>query len=248
MLLLRRAALALAVVLSAHAARAGEVEVVPVLISLSRAEKSAVIRVRNRSPEPARYQIGVFSWDQTLEGEMKLAPTEEILAFPRVLSLQPNEEKIIRVGAKTAFGPVEKPYRMFIEEMPPPAKPDQPSRVQVLSRIGLPVFLAPDRAVEKTAIGGVRVEGGKAAFLLQNLGNVHVRPTSVRAVLEDGAGKAVDERTLSAWYVLANAQRAYGFEIPREKCVAVKAFAVEVVLPKETLRARVDVPQGACGS
>lgn len=239
---------AIALLLAACAARAGELEVVPVIVPLSRAEKSAVIHIKNRSAEPARYQIDVLAWDQDEKGEMKLSPTQEVLAYPRSLALAPNEEKIVRVGAATGFGAVEKPYRLFIEEMPPPAKPDQPSRVQVLSRIGLPVFLAPERPVEKLEIGAIRMEAKKIGFALQNLGNVHVRPSAVRVVLEDGAGKALDERQLNAWYVLAGGRRVYDVEIPPEKCAAVKGVTVEVVLPKAPLRAHVDAPQGACGS
>jgi fimbrial chaperone protein len=245
---LRLLALSLAAALAAPATRAGEVEVVPVLVSLSRAEKSTVIRLRNRSPEPARYQIGVFSWNQSVDGEMKLAPTEEVLAFPRSLSLAPNEEKIVRVGAAVAFGPVEKPYRIFIEEMPPPRKPDEPSRVQVLSRIGIPVFLAPERPVERTEIRDLLAEAGKVTFALENLGNVHVRPSAVKLVLRDGTGNPVEERSLAAWYVLAQSRRTYEVALPRERCGTLRTMDVEVVLPKETLRATARVPQGACGS
>jgi fimbrial chaperone protein len=242
-----RLALALLLAAAGAPARAGELDVNPVLVELSRAEKSAVVTIRNRGQEPARYQIALYGWDQSSSGEMKLADTQDIVAFPRTLSLAPGEARIVRVGAAVPFGPVEKAYRLFIEEMPPPAKPDAASKVQVLSRIGLPVFLAPERALEKAEIADLRVAAGKVEFALRNPGNVRIRPPAVKLVAEDAAGKAVHEQPLEAWYVLAGGERRYSVALPPEHCAGVRSVTIEVALAKEPLRARAAMPQGGCG-
>jgi fimbrial chaperone protein len=245
--MLRRLALALPLLLSALPARAGEMEVMPVLVSLSREEKSVVVSIRNRSPEPARYQVSVFAWAQGTDGQMKLGPTEDVVAFPRVLTLAPNEAKILRVGAVTNFGTFERAYRLFVEEMPPPAKAGEPSRVRVLSRVGIPVFVLPAiPAVEKATLESLELQGGKATFALRNAGNVHVRPFSVRLVVEGEKEKVIAEKALDAWYVLAGDERRYEVQLPEDRCADVRHVEVEVKLPKAVLRDHVDVPRGTC--
>lgn len=241
-----RGALLLLALCLAPAARAGEMDIHPVLVALSKDEKSAVVTVRNRSKEVARYQVTVFAWDQAPSGEMKLAPTADVAVFPRTLSIPPGEAKIVRVGTQVPFGAVEKSYRVFVEEMPPPPKPESASRVQVLSRIGIPIFLSPDQAIEKAVWGELRVEGGKVEASLRNLGNVRVRPAAVRLVAADAAGKPLHEKALDAWYVLPGGERRYAAQLPADVCGRVRSVAVEAQLPKEILRGSAETPQGTC--
>jgi fimbrial chaperone protein len=241
------AALVVAGLLAAPSARAGEMDVNPVLVELSSAEKNVVVTIRNRSKEPGRYNIALFAWDQTTSGEMKLTDTQDVVAFPRTLALGPGEARIVRVGTIVPFGAVEKAYRLFIEELPPAARPESASRVQVLSRVSIPVFVEPERTQERAAIEGLRVAGGKAEFKLRNVGNVRLRPNAVRLVAEDAAGKPLHEAQLQAWYVLAAGERHYGVQLPAEHCAKARGVTVEVALAKDVVRARAELPPGGCG-
>jgi fimbrial chaperone protein len=241
------AALAAVSLLAASPARAGEMDVNPVLVELSSGEKNVVVTIRNRSKEPGRYNIALFAWDQTASGEMKLADTQDVVAFPRTLALPPGEARIVRVGTMVPFGPVEKAYRLIIEELPPPARPESASRVQVLSRVSIPVFVEPERATERAAVEALRVAGGKAEFKLRNVGNVRIRPSAVRLVAADAAGKPLHEAALQAWYVLASGERHYAIQLPAEQCAKARNVTVEVALAKEVVRARAELSPGGCG-
>ncbi len=226
-------------------ALAAEVQVNPVVVSLSPAARSAIVAVRNQGREAVRFELQARAWGQSPTGEMLLEPTVDLAVYPPVLSLGPGEERNVRIGMATSPGPLEKTYRVFLQEMPPPERPEGAARVQVLSRIGLPVFLAPARSTERAVVADLAARGGKAAFVLRNEGTVHVRPTDVKLIGRDKDGKVVFESELPAWYVLAGGVRAYEVEIPKEGCASVREVEASVDLGREILRAKAAAP-GAC--
>jgi fimbrial chaperone protein len=244
----RLAALSLAVtalLASAAPARAAEVQISPVVVSLSPAARSALVSVRNSGQETARFDLQARSWSQSPTGEMVLGPTSDLAVYPPVLTLAPGEERNVRIGAIALFGPVEKTYRVFLQEMAPPETPDGPAVVRVLSRIGLPIFLSPAKAVERTRLVDLAARNGKVTFRLVNEGTAHVRPSSVKLVALGAGGKTAFETELPAWYVLPGGERAYEAMIPRESCAAIQEFEVSAALPRDVIRAKLAKPN-AC--
>jgi fimbrial chaperone protein len=236
----------LALVLGGGRATAGDLAVNPVLVQLTPGTASAVVVVQNRATEAARYEVKIVAWDQTPGGEMKLTPTADVVAFPALVSLGPGEKRNIRVGTVSGFGPVEKSFRLFIEELPPAAVPGEQAQVRVLTRVGIPVFLTPPRPLKKAELTGLAVQGARASVSLRNRGTVHVRPSAARLIARDRAGETVHVVPLDAWYVLAGGERAWEAEIPAVRCGDVRAVTAEVALQRETLRTTVETPAGAC--
>jgi fimbrial chaperone protein len=228
-------------------ARAAEVQVNPVLVELSTAAPSAIVALRNVGKEVARFEVQVRAWSQSEAGEMELVATDDVVAYPPVVALAPGEQRNLRVGGATPPGPLEKSYRLFIKELPAPPTPGAGSGVRVLSRIGLPVFVAPRETVERVALQDLAVHDRKVTFTLRNTGTVRVRPSSVVVTASAaGAGPAL-ERELAAWYVLAGGARRYELELPSDGCARVRELGVAVALDRGPLRARVATPAGACG-
>jgi fimbrial chaperone protein len=226
-------------------ARAAEVQVSPVVVSLTPAARSAIIVVRNQGTATARFELQARAWEQGPGGEMILGPTTGIAVFPPVLTVAPGEERNVRVGATSPFGPVETTFRLLMDEMPAPESPDSPSQVRVVTRLSLPVFLSPTKSVEKVAVAELAASAGKLSFRLVNDGTVHVLPTTVKVAGQDAAGKAVFEKDLPAWYVLAGGRRDYELTVPPEACASVRAFEVTATLPRDVVRARLAV-QAPC--
>jgi fimbrial chaperone protein len=238
------ALLAVAVSLGGRA-RAGELAVDPVFVQLTPGTANAVVALQNRSTEAARYEVKIVAWEQTPGGEMKLEPTTDVVAFPALVTLAPGEKRNVRVGTVTGFGAVEKSFRLFIEELPPPATPEQ-SQVRVLTRIGIPVFLTPRQPKQRAELTDLSVAGARASVALKNRGTVHVRPTAGRFVAKNAAGETLHEVPLDVWYVLAGGERLWTAKLPADRCADVRAVTAEVQLERETLQARVETPAGVC--
>ena len=227
-------------------ASAASFNVSPTRVYLNGRTSSALVTVRNDSTEPLRFQLSVFAWDQGPTGEMSLTPTTDIVFFPALVTLAPNEERKVRVGRVVDAGAVERAYRIFVEELPPLESVTQGGNVgvKVLTRMGIPIFVRPSKEATAVAIDDLGAQGGTLTFTLANSGTVHVVPESV-IVRGLADGKAVFEGQLQAWYTLAGGRRDFDFQLPIE-CTRATAFQVEVNVGGSTIDRRVDAPAGAC--
>ena len=243
----RHLALALGLLCGAGRARASGLNISPVQVWLSPEASKSLLTLRNEGPEEARYQVSVMSWDEDAQSGMRLAPTEEILAFPTMLELKVGETRSLRVGSLVAFGPIEKTYRVFLEELPAAEKPQARSTVRVLTRVGIPVFLAPVRSLEDHRLSAVSLGTGGASVDVQNTGNVHMRVDSVRLEGFAQGGEKLFEKQAQGWYVLAGGHKRYELEVPRDACAKVRRLVVSVKTDKEqVMQEPLETPGGAC--
>jgi fimbrial chaperone protein len=221
--------------------------VTPVQILLSRGSASALLTLKNETGEALRFQINAVAWDQDSKGQMRVSPTRDILLFPTLLSVAAGEERKIRVASSVPFGNVERTYRIFFEELPPPEKPDSAkSEVRILTRMGIPIFLAPERPDSNTRLEVSPMRSGVLSLSVRNGGNVHF---TLRGVLVKGLGQdgeTVFERRAEGWYVLAGGSRDYEIEIPREHCGKVKNLHVEAQIDRRILSEKLEISSGAC--
>ena len=242
-------ALALGLLCGAGRARASGLNISPVQVWLTPEASKSLLTLRNEGPDDARYQVSVMSWDEDARTGMKLAPTEEIIVFPIILELKVGETRSLRVGSLVPFGPIEKTYRVFLEELPAAEKPQARSTVRVLTRVGIPVFLAPVKSLEDHKLSGLSLGSGGAAVDVQNTGNVHLRVDSVRLEGFAQGGEKVFEKQAQGWYVLAGSHRRYELEVPKDSCAKVRRLVVSVKTDKEQVfQEPLDTPGGACGT
>jgi fimbrial chaperone protein len=238
-------------------ARAGTVEaaafnVKPTQIYLSAKAKSGMLGIRNESAEALRFQLSVFSWSQTAKGEMQLAPTQDIVFFPALLSLAPGEERKIRVGTTVPGGPSERSYRIFVEELPPAVRAKDAAgktEIRVLTRMGVPIFIAP-AAAATAAVGQIEpkaLRGDKLSFEVRNTGSVHFQIKQARVVGLGASKENLFERSVPGWYVLAGGSRVFEVEPPKGVCARTKALAFKVETDKTTLATELDTRGGICG-
>ena len=221
----------------------------PTLIDLTAASPRATLSLRNGGAEPVRLEVTAQRWAQGSDGAMQLAPAEDCIVYPPVLVLGPGEERNLRVGTTAKAGPAERSWRVFLQELPPPERPGGPVQVRVLSRISVPVFLAPERAVVRAEVSDLKVEGGRARFSVRNLGTVHLRPLEVRLEGREADGRAVLAKPVEVWYLLAGGERDVEVALPAAECRKAASLAVEAAFDRDhaVVRSRVDVPAGACG-
>jgi len=241
---------ALASVLGAAGpARASSFTVNPIKVVLSDRERSTLLTVHNQSSEPLRFQVSINQWSQSPGGEMGLSPTKDIVVYPSILSLAPGEQRKLRIGATVGAGPLEKSYRIFVEELPPlqSAKKSTSTEVRVLTKMGVPIFVEPAAPTSKASVSNLSLSGGKLAFDVRNDGNVHFVAGKVTARAVDGGDKVVHTAEAQGWYVLAGTVRHFEIQLPRDACGKARGVVVEVPMDQATPRARLDVRPGSCG-
>src|SRR5713226_9619743 len=118
-------------------------KVTPVRVTFS-APSSTLLTLRNESDQTLRFQVTSFAWSQDASGAVQLAPTEDIVFFPALLTLKPGEERKVRVAATVAAKDVERTYRIFFEELPPLERPENSgAQVRILTKMGIPIFVIP---------------------------------------------------------------------------------------------------------
>jgi fimbrial chaperone protein len=219
----------------------------PTRVYLSASSASALMTLKNESDAPLRMQIKAQRWEQTRAGEMQLTPTEDLIVFPTLVTLNPGEARKVRVATAAGFGAVERSYRLYVEELPPAsgASAEGPS-VRILTRMGIPVFLQPGKPQATATLRDVGMSQGKVAFELANTGNTHYFPDSITVRGFTASGQPVSEWPLNGWYVLAGGARAFALELERPACEKVRSLLIEVTIGETTIRSPLTTPGGAC--
>lgn len=219
----------------------------PTRVYLSAGTGSALVTLRNESAEPLRMQVKAQRWAQSLDGDIQLSPTEDLIVFPALLTLKPGEERKIRVAAAIGFGAVEKTYRLYVEELPPTTtEKSEGAAVRILTRMGVPIFLQPARPQAAALVRDLALSGGRVSFQLANTGNSHFLPSSVIVRGFTASGSSVGDWPLSGWYVLAGSARAFSLALDPPACERVRSLLVEVTVEQTVIRSPLTTPVGAC--
>jgi fimbrial chaperone protein len=240
-----RAFFSLIALVCAGVALAGTFQVNPIRITLSQQSSSSLLTVRNDSMEKVRFQIGVFEWDQSPDGEMLLNPTEDLIFFPNLLTIDPGNERNIRVGTNKSIVSREKSYRIFVEELPP-AENSEAQGIRILTKMGVPIFIQPAKRLMQGQVEQMKLAEGKFSFEINNAGNVHFFPRFVHVHGKGPMGETLFERELQAWYILSGGIRRYSIDIAQTDCPKLQDLAVEVELEGKTLKENFSMPPSVC--
>lgn len=229
-------------------ATAGEFSVNPIRLELGAAVRSGVIVVKNEGKEKLGFQLAAMEWTQDAEGKDQYADSADLIFFPKIMTVEPGQEGLIRVGAKKPVTPTEKTYRLFIEELPGPAKSPEKSgvNVNVLIRFGAPVFVNPLKAQDGLEIEGLSLAKAAAGFSAKNTGNRHQVVQGIHLKGKDAGGKEIYALTIADRYLLAGTNKPYSTVINVEQCLRMAALEVEVKTDKASATRKLDVTSAMC--
>ncbi len=231
------------------ATEAAEFTINPLQVALDRTSRASEILVRNDDSVPLRMQVQAMSWHQDAQGQDQYEPADGLLYFPRAMEIPAGESRIIRVGVKAAPVAREDTYRVFVEELPPtgPANVPPPgATLQVLLRVGVPVFVAPAQPDRKAEITLLTLRGTTAEWIVANTGNVHLRAERVQLVGLARDGSKVFEQTFQERYFLAGVIKTLRFDISHDMCAQLGALEAVVVGENLELKRKLDVVPGSC--
>jgi fimbrial chaperone protein len=242
------AIIALWLVPLASPADAATYTVNPVQIFMSESSRSALLSVHNASAEPLRLHVTAFRWDEGLDGDMRLAPTAEVVFFPRLLTIEPGGERKIRVAVTGAAGAVERAFRLFLEELPPVAttRSSAGRTVRLLTRTGVPIFATPPQPLRDGGISAVTADSRGVSFEIRNTGTAHFVVQAVKVTALGATGTPLFDREVPGWYVLAGQARRYAFALPANVCAGARTVLVEARTAQRTFTARIATEAAGC--
>lgn len=229
------------------AAISGNFRVTPSVVELDRSSKSGVVNVINDDTEPLSLQVKLFEWSEDAEGADKYVESTDLVYFPRIMTVDAGTERILRVGIKAPAVERERTYRVFIEEIPPPKKPDSGNAalVAVAIRFGVPIFVRPVKEDLRAEIVKTVVKDGVLELAVKNTGNAHLIIKAIHIKGADARGGQVFSRDINGWYLLSGVTRLYSTDLA-DKCGAISRIDVEVETSAHVLAGKIDVNKEMC--
>lgn len=223
---------------------AGNFGVSPIRVELDRNAKTGAITVSNDDTDALRMQIRLFEWTQDAAGKDEYRESEDLIYFPKLMVLDKNEQKLVRVGLRTPAAAREKTYRLFVEELPgpPPLEAPPGARVAIRARFGVPIFLKPAKSEARGEIEKLEMAKGVLRVAVRNTGNAHFIINTITAASGGAYSKEVP-----GWYLLAGAVREHAIPVPQEMCGKLKRIDVTTKTDRFELKSALDVAASMCG-
>lgn len=213
--------------LMSKSANAGSFSAVPAKVYLSSDQKSAVLKIKNDGEEKLTLQVNTVKWIQDEKGNDRFEDTDEIVYFPRIMSLEKGEEKLLRIGYKTPKAmDREKTFRLFIRELPV-SKPGE-RLLKVTLRLAIPVFISPKKIEKKIELESVEISEMKLLVRINNWGNSHLLVERIVSTGYDDKGGVSFKRETPGWYILAGLKRTFSIELTEEECRNTRSVKVTV--------------------
>lgn len=211
-------------------AEAGQFGLAPMEVELGPQARTAAIRVFNSDKVPLSFQVDGFAWSQDEAGDPLQTPTSDLVFFPRLLTVGPGEEGVVRVGLRQPLVAREQTFLMYVTERPTPAQDGSAgSSLQLLLRVGAPVFVRPVKETYQLEWGAASLQGGGARFTLRNTGTRHQLLEEVELNAFDTRGTVVFNTLIkTSSHLLAGATRQLEAALPPADCRRVARLELTV--------------------
>jgi len=224
---------------------AGSIKVVPTKVFLGGGKKAEVLKVINEGDDKVTVQVEAMKWTEDENGVDKYEPTEDIVFFPKIFTVEKGKEWLLRIGAKSQKNEnKEMSYRVFLQEIPV-SKPGE-SQLTMALRLSVPVFIKPTREVRGWEIEKAVLSKSGLSLRVKNTGNTHITVSKMKAIGLDASGKEVFNVEEAGWYVLPEAARTFGIKIPGKECRTASVMKVTAEAAGSGKDTKLDVDRGLC--
>lgn len=219
----------------------------PLLVVLGAQNTTAVLTLTNPGSRALRFEIKGFSWNQSVpDGAMELTPSNDIVIFPPLVTINPKTTQRIRIGSSVAPGVSEKSYRLMIEELPSELAPTGGAQVAVRTKVGVPVFIQSTAPSVRGLIDSVTIANRVVTIAFRNAGTAHALLDDVLVRGMAAPDRMTFEEALQGWYVLAGKTRVWRYTLKPAQCKTTKFVEVELLVNDTEMKARADMPSSAC--
>ena len=226
----------------------GEFSVNPIRLEFNPTTKSGVIGIKNEGSTKLGFQVQAMEWTQDAAGNDQYAVTSELIFFPKIMSVEPGEDGIIRVGIRNTVVATEKTYRLFIEELPGPSQTPEArgAQISMLVRFGAPIFVTPMKPQDNLELEGLEFVKGVLTFTAKNTGNRHQVVQGIQLKGSDTRGNEVYSLTLADRYLLTGTTKSYTTTIAADQCAKIASLAIEFRTDKRSVPRKLDITRAMC--
>ena len=226
-------------------AQAAGLTVTPVQLFFADGAKSQNLTVVNAGGDKVSVQVVVKKWSISPDGRDRYVDSTDLVFFPRIFELEPDEEAVLRIGRKDGSSlDEEKAYRIYLSELPVGGM-NTPG-VSMVMTLSVPIFLQTKNPELEGVIAKATLDGGKLNILMENRGSTFFVVRDVEAVGLDGEGAEVFRKNRSGWYVLAGAKRAFPLKLDPEDCRKASRLDVTMAYGQTTRTATVEFESDDC--
>ncbi|WP_374618438.1 molecular chaperone [Pandoraea sp.] len=184
-------------------------QVSPVIVNILPTQPATTLTLGNTGDMPIHGQLRLFAWTQR-HGDNVLTPTEDLIASPPILRIEPGERQIVRLVRVTqAPEQSEQSYRLLVDELPS-TRTTPAEGVSIRLRYSLPVFVQASHARAPSLHFDVRLARGELE--VRNDGERHAQLGATRVL--DATGRSVQLTRGLLGYVLAGQTRRFAVRWP----------------------------------
>ncbi|MCX7770913.1 MAG: fimbria/pilus periplasmic chaperone [Proteobacteria bacterium] len=217
----------------------------PIRVELSPQDKSASITVFNEDKHPINFQVKAMEWTQDEKGKDNYKESEDIIFFPKVFTIEPGKERLIRIGIKNINPSKERTYRLFVEEVPQTDRKNGVA-VQIALRFGVPIFIKPLKEETNWEIIKKSVEKGSFVLEIQNKGNHHfnILYVKIRGISKENPEKELFTKEIKGWYILSGTKRIFTEKL--EECEKLSSINFQIVTDRFSFDDKILLTNESC--
>jgi fimbrial chaperone protein len=206
----RRMAAALALVGAAvilffagPSASAQSLSVLPVNVFFAPGQKASSLTVTNTGTTETSIQVRAYAWSQP-DGDEQLTPSDAVVLSPPLATIAPGASQVVRLILRQLPQGREATYRIFIDQIPPPA---QPGMIHMVLRLSIPIFAQPPTRAVPHVQFQLAVDSGKLVLVGINDGLSHEVIRDI--VLSTNDGQKLKADSSASPYILAGVTRRW---------------------------------------
>lgn len=204
----------------------------PTVINISPDYSADVITLINNGDNEINMEVTAKSWDSNDKGEFVETDTGDFTFYPHLVTIPAHQKEVVNVGYEGDFPAKEKPYRVYITELPPIKKANiEKNHMAIVSllKVSLPLFVKPDGELHeaKPELEGVTVLKDKISVRVRNPEVTNFLVRDIQLQWLDNAQKTLaTTKSILAKRVLAKRFTLFDLPLIKASCTqAVKLTA-----------------------
>lgn len=186
----------------------------PTFASLAPEAPIANLTLMNDRDVPVTIQIDLVKWEQRAEKDI-YTPTNDLVITPQIFVLPPRGSQLIRIGMEDpAFGPNEKTYRIFAQEVLAKTK-EKITGIQMAIRVSIPLVVRSQIPIQQQITWHANENAKKLTLVAYNKGNNMVFINQLQVFSSNH--QPITKQSSTFAYILPGSKRTWSIDAVTSK-------------------------------